>query len=155
MKNKIKYETTLELVFPLFEGGQHSIDEQCELITNKLLLMYVVETAYDNKKLIQFNEKCESENNFDFYSYQSQNMKTNYIFFKPENIKHFGYTSREVSIKSKNELNYNLKLNFVKNFYNLVMTSLVDCETNDKKMVTKLFETWNEFDLHQSFEEAA
>ena len=155
MTNSKNKNTTVELGFPIFEGQNHPHEKQFNFINNKISLMEKFKTESTNKELCEFIVVLESNDYFDFYSYQKQNLNTNYCFFTPEDSKHCGYTGREVSIKSKSDLNFKIQHRFVKAFYNHIMNGLVDSKIHDKTMVKKLFQTLNEFNSSQCFEEAA
>ena len=109
MTNSKNQNTTIELGFPIFEGQNHPHEKQFNFINNKISLMEKFKTESTNKELCEFIVVLESNDYFDFYSYQKQNLNTNYCFFTPEDSKHCGYTGREVSIKSKSDLNFKIQ----------------------------------------------
>jgi hypothetical protein len=151
-KNKT---TTLELGFPILKGTKHTNERQFDFINKNISLMEKFKNESTNEQLCYFIALLENNDYFDFYSYQKQNLNTDYCFFTSPDSKLGGHTSREVTIKSKTNLNHQIQIRFVQTFYNHIMTRLVDLKSHDKTMVAKLVENSNEFKSSQCFEEAA
>ena len=88
MTNSKNQNTTVELGFPIFEGENHPHEKQFNFINNKISLMEKFKTESTNKELCEFIVVLESNDYFDFYSYQKQNLNTNYCFLhqKIQNI---------------------------------------------------------------------
>lgn len=145
MKDKnIDRKTIFKFVFPLFEYGENSIDEQLTRIASDLILMKQFLNEPSEEILINYNEKMGEAIKFDFYNYQKQNMNTDYSFFTSENYKHAGYNIRKIIFKSQNDTIYNLKIQLAKNLYNITAKSLVKCKENENEFVSEQFENWYE-----------
>jgi hypothetical protein len=155
MKNTKNIDTTLKLGFPIFQGKKHTNERQFDYINKKISLMEKFKNESTDEELCYFILVLESQDYFDFYRYQKPNLNTDYRFFTSHESKLGGHTSREVTIKSNTDLNYEIQILFVKAFYNHIVTRLVDSTNQDKKMVENLFENWDEFNSHEFFEEAA
>ena len=153
-KTKIK-KTTLELSFPILKGTKHTNERQFDFINQNISLMEKFKNESTNEELCYFIALLESKDYFNFYHYQKQNLNTDYCFFTSSDSKLGGNTSREVTIKSKTDLNYQIQIRFVQTFYNHIMSRLFDLKSHDKNMVAKLIENSNEFNSSQCFEEAA
>jgi hypothetical protein len=153
-KTKIK-KTTLELSFPILKGTKHTNERQFDFINQNISLMEKFKNESTNEELCYFIALLESKDYFNFYHYQKQNLNTDYRFFTSSDSKLGGNTSREVTIKSKTDLNYQIQIRFVQTFYNHIMSRLFDLKSHDKNMVAKLIENSNEFNSSQCFEEAA
>jgi len=135
-------KTTFRFVFPLFEYGEDSIENQLTRISSDLILTKQILNEEREEILINFIQNMHGKIKFDFYHYQKQNMNTEYCFFTSENYKHSGYNIRKISFKSQNDSIYNLKNQIAKNLYNVIVKSLVECKENENKLFSEQFENW-------------
>ena len=145
MKDKnINIKTAVKFVFPIFGNNIEMVENQLTIITCNLIQIKSLLNEPCEERLMEYNQKLESKNNFDFYNYQKQNMDTNYSFFTSSNAKHCGYNSRKLFIKSKNDSIHQQRINLAKNIYNIIVKDLVNYKENDNELIATKFKNWYE-----------
>ena len=145
MENKnINIKTAVKFVFPIFGNNIEMVENKLSIITCNLIQMKSLLNEPCEDTLMEYNQKLESKNNFDFYNYQKQNMDTNYSFFTSSNAQRCGYNSRKLFIKSKNNSIHQQRINLAKNVYNIIVRNLVNYKVNENELIAKQFENWYE-----------